>query len=1297
MVFISLLFTSCHDPFSFNGSPATLTITIGGSGARSGFPSDFDPEGLSHTIQLFDAQGELLYEELDVIYGQTITFSVIPGYYDFLVIARNDDEVKEAVGVANRTIRSGRNEAVDITMQFSGNGTDDFPFLVYSAEGLSSVGKNENEGDFVGWELGSHYRQIANINLARIEGSWVPIGNQSTPFAGVYDGGGFIIENLTISGNQLNEQGLFGRVNANDAYIRNIGLVNVDIEITNATSVGGIAGYLFRGTIESCYVTGNINGHSDVGGIVGNGSDFRRIENCYFIGNVSGSDNIGGIAGDTNREIRNCYVSGNIFGSGDNVGGIAGINRNSGFVIGCYVTANVEGMENVGGIVGMNQSRIRGCVALNGRITSDTANIGRITSNEENSAFFPNNYARSDLILRTLLNDNLDGIDVNASLYTQEAFWRDLWNSDFDDIWEWNPSARLPILKNVGGQQNPRVAPIDGILPDSFRITRDDGFSFINTVPIYTTLTVVYNGSGSVSYEWFNHDNISEGREKTFKPTVIGEYKLIIRIGLSEIEVPFTATEGSGEYNDPFIVYDVESLIKVGTEEAYGVLALSAYYRQVANIDLEGEDWTPICSDETSTFCGIYDGGGFEIRNLTINDSNLTHAGLFGYIHSGGAAVKNLGLVDVYITANSYVGGIAGFIASGSIENCYVTGTMTVGSSSSNNTSYAGGIVGSSDGSRITNCWTNVNITATGTNVGGIVGETYAACYIENCYALGDVVGSDQVGGIVGYLRSSTITNCVALNSLVAATTSTTTTPPTGRAGRITGDVDFAQGGTHIGNRARSDLIPMHSYNTTTGIGTNITIDNTFYATGKNGQNVDFGPANTQYNNQNFWQNTLGWVLTQTGSWQWNASAELPELRGMKNTQNPQVNPILPIGTLSVTWGNGETSNSRAPIYTTLTAAYQYSDDVSSYEWRNASDTVGTNSTFRTESTGDYTLTVTLINGRTVSVQFTTDLGSGTPTDPFIVHDVATLQGIIAGNDSIGVHYRQVKKIELTVPVEQDGSNFTRIGNGTSFRGTYNGGGFSIENIRMRGLTAADQGLFGMTNGATISNVSLVNAVITGSSNCVGGIVGYNQNSIVENCYVQGEISGSNTIGGIVGVNTSTSSPGSTVKNSYFEGTVSGSQQVGGIVGSSNGSRVENCYATGVVSGSQNVGGIAGENVMVSTILNCVALNTSITTTGNNTSLARVAGVNNGTLTNNHACSEIELLYSYNVSQSNGTPYTPTPGANLKDGATVEPSQYTSPEWWSTLAPNGPGWNFQTIWEWDTETNLPKLKQGGNQ
>jgi len=211
---------------------------------------------------------------------------------------------------------------------------------------------------------------------------------------------------------------------------------------------------------------------------------------------------------------------------------------------------------------------------------------------------------------------------------------------------------------------------------------------------------------------------------------------------------------GAGTPADPYRVYDITTLKRVGKEIAWSV---SAHYRMMDNINMTGESFTPIgdfSSGFNSTFKGSFDGNEHYITGLTISGENFL--GLFGYVYNN-AIIKNLGLVNCNITSNgeeSIVGGIAGNCNYDvTIENCYVTGSVQ-------GVFITGGVVGATDSTTVRNCYSTASVIG-GTNVGGIVGFNGNSSNVDNCHFTGEVWGIGSVGGVVGANYSdSNMKNC---------------------------------------------------------------------------------------------------------------------------------------------------------------------------------------------------------------------------------------------------------------------------------------------------------------------------------------------------------------------------------------------------------------------------------------------------------------------------------------------------------------------------------------------------------
>ncbi len=312
-----------------------------------------------------------------------------------------------------------------------------------------------------------------------------------------------------------------------------------------------------------------------------------------------------------------------------------------------------------------------------------------------------------------------------------------------------------------------------------------------------------------------------------------------------------------------------------------------------------------------------------------------------------------------------------------------------------------------------------------------------------------------------------------------------------------------------------------------------------------------------------------------------------------------------------------------------------------------------------------------------------------------------------------GVFYKLTANIDLAV------EEWTPIGNTNttfrSFRGVFDGNGFSISNLKIGNSTTRSTltcaGIFGYVKNATLKNLTLVNAQVYVSSstgiaqNAI--LVGNANTTIIDNCQLSGTVNTVNNnglqIGGAIGNATDV-----TLVNSYANITVRGETTVstgtaiavncGGLLGvastSTLGTSVNNCYSTGSIeaispmpSGTGNfvyVGGIvaniaAGTATYPNKTLNCYSACT-ITSTNSGTATNYTGGVvgsngNYNTISNcialnpsitftsssttksvnriagNNGATSTTLSNNYALESMTITGYTPTSNITGKDGA----------------------------------------------
>ncbi|HEY9165351.1 MAG TPA: GLUG motif-containing protein [Candidatus Kryptonia bacterium] len=248
----------------------------------------------------------------------------------------------------------------------SGSGTSASPHIIANLNNLAWLQDVHNDS---AW--GDYYLQTADID-ASSDTSWnsgagfTPIGGSGNSFAGTYDGGGHTISGLFISlSNSPWSVGMFASLYGG-ATVKNLGLVNVNI--TGATAVGGLAGIVNFSTVQNCYVSGTVHGSgTQLGGLVGEASGttnpstiYAVITNSHSSAAVTGdSDDVGGLIGSlgTLATVTGSYSTGNVESTNpanQYTGGLIGYASLVTSIRTSYSTGNVTGKNYVGGLVGID-------------------------------------------------------------------------------------------------------------------------------------------------------------------------------------------------------------------------------------------------------------------------------------------------------------------------------------------------------------------------------------------------------------------------------------------------------------------------------------------------------------------------------------------------------------------------------------------------------------------------------------------------------------------------------------------------------------------------------------------------------------------------------------------------------------------------------------------------------------------------------------------------------------------------------------------------------------------------------
>jgi len=327
-----------------------------------------------------------------------------------------------------------------------GTGEPNDPYLIYTAAQMNAIGLEPNDWD-------KHFKLMADIDLSAYAGTdfnvigyyadWVDY----IQFSGVFDGSGHTISNFSYISTDGDGVGLFGYVEG--GTIKDLGLIDPNVDAGTGGHVGSLVGDIYRGTINNCYAEGtDVAGHYRVGGLVGQNSD--NITNCYSTGTVNGTgSDVGGLVGynGTSGDITNSYSTGAVNGNKD-VGGLVG--DNTGSITASYSTGAVTG-EVAGGLVAVNGGWITMCYSTGAVTGGDIGEGGLVCFNMNGhitSCFWDMETSGQPMGLGGLLGMGLTTSEMQTADTFLEAGWDFVGETanGTEDIWWIDEGRDYPRL-----------------------------------------------------------------------------------------------------------------------------------------------------------------------------------------------------------------------------------------------------------------------------------------------------------------------------------------------------------------------------------------------------------------------------------------------------------------------------------------------------------------------------------------------------------------------------------------------------------------------------------------------------------------------------------------------------------------------------------------------------------------------------------------------------------------------------------------------------------------------------------
>ncbi|HRX69019.1 MAG TPA: SBBP repeat-containing protein, partial [Tenuifilaceae bacterium] len=616
-----------------------------------------------------------------------------------------------------------------------GSGTEDNPFLISNAEQLNNVRQF----------LDAYYLQTADIDLDLApwnEGEgWEPIGNATIKFSGSYNGNYQIINNLYINRSSVNLQGLFGITS--NAVIKNIKLLNVNV--TGKNYIGAIAGQSNYSSIGNCLSTGTITGTTYVGGLVGF-NQYGDINQCFSSSNVTGTNYIGGVTGvhQGDNLLLNSYSTGTLTG-GDNVGGLVGTTAVNSLIENSYFAGSISGTSGLGGLVAyrFSVSAVKNSfwdTQTSGVATTEVGGEGKTTAEMK------------DIFTYTSAGWDFKGLGAEG-----------IWNIDPDGypylnwIYPENTSSQVPVLANVVADDVTNVSGTGATVNATITCIGNPEFTqhgvCWNTTGEPTTADSKTT-LGTISELMFGSDITGLTPNTVYYVRAYAENTQGTAYSNELTFVTVVAPTGDGSPETPYQISSLAELYWLATTPSvWGMNFIQTNdidASQTANWN-NGQGFQPIGNIE-NPFMGIYNGNGFLISNVTINQPDNDYVGVFGKIQD--AILYQVGVANANIVGSSYVGALAGGVSFSIVEQCFTSGSVE-GKGGND-----GGLFGVTEQGEVRSCYSTCSVTGYVGSPGqggliGLVNETS----IRGCYSMG-LVTSPYANGLIGNINGGEVENC---------------------------------------------------------------------------------------------------------------------------------------------------------------------------------------------------------------------------------------------------------------------------------------------------------------------------------------------------------------------------------------------------------------------------------------------------------------------------------------------------------------------------------------------------------
>ncbi|MBQ9014529.1 MAG: FMN-binding protein [Firmicutes bacterium] len=740
---------------------------------------------------LFDAIIEKQSTSVDTVSGATISSTAILGAVD--------QALAKAAGLETAVTEP------QAEWFAGGTGTESDPFLIATPQQLYRVADSMN-GDIR--YSGMHLALAADLDMSGIV--WRPIGSNSFPFAGHFDGAGHVIRNLQM-GTSVKEPyaartnsrhlGLFGMVDKG-ALIENVNLENAviyaqgeEVSVRTGLIAGQTKGGIFRNVSASGMIWSESDGGNDVcGGLIGFNGGGVLINAAADVDITSlcnkNYDESGGLAGYNEGLIANCSASGNVTAGGAaSIIASALVGEQCGDVVNCITSGNLT-VEKATSMAGMTSGDIDGGRTYNcwykgtavmtvagEKVTPKDYGMTYAKAMDYDGIYYSGNMV---LNLKAYNLNHMDSVvsELNETLakFPVDPAKHGVSEESFRT---WAVSGKNAVLTNEAvavtyvRPEEENVPQVEQEMKDGTWYGRSSDKSVV--VKIQTEKNAV------AKVETLAGADSGDAYDEAVK---VASLKAVYQDGSTyEPADPSKFAGGKGTKEDPYLVANEAQLRYIAEAVNEDVDWADVWFRQTADIQLSDREWLPIgysvfgyyrsrwTSFKDYPFRGNFD--GHEITGLRIGtadaptaDPRMVYtAGMFGYVEGTVTQnyalsmlkdvtqreIRNVRVKDMIINAANenglYAGGLIGRPLNGfKADHCIVSGQLTA--AVKGGTLYAGGLMGYGlRGGLVTNCRTEVTVNASADRDSS-----------ANVYA----------GGFYGYDNRVTTVNSCALGSIAA-------------------------------------------------------------------------------------------------------------------------------------------------------------------------------------------------------------------------------------------------------------------------------------------------------------------------------------------------------------------------------------------------------------------------------------------------------------------------------------------------------------------------------------------------